>query len=170
VAGEKARGKIKRLTFVSLWRWRELNPRPSARTVRIYRFVCPFRLSGKGERNSARPFPYSGLCPRRAPDRMAGKPWLVADVPGAQGGAPGRPSFLLLTQRERGCLHCWHLKFCRNQELGSSTCNARHGPHKSKPVHPRSWSLFYSTDSLTGRQLERALSMMPPPRTSPSSE
>ena len=96
-----------------------MNPRPRTRTVDIYRFIRPFRLSGKGRRNGALSSPYPGLCPHAGPDHGAGKPRFVVSLAAAQGGATAGPSLSVLTQRERGCRYRWHVKVCRIRRSAS---------------------------------------------------
>ena len=96
-----------------------MTPRPRTRTVDIYRFIRPFRLSGKGRRNGALSSPYPGLCPHAGPDHGAGKPRFVVSLAAAQGGATAGPSLSVLTQRERGCRYRWHVKVCRIRRSAS---------------------------------------------------
>jgi hypothetical protein len=99
--------------FFLRWRWRELNPRPRARTANVYRFIRPFELSGRGQRTGAPSLPYPGCSPPAPSGRNRSEPRLVSGASDAQGGATANPSLSALTRRERNCRCCWQLKFCR---------------------------------------------------------
>ncbi len=77
------------------------------------------------------------MCPARVPDTARGKPRSGYRRFRRSEQRIGPSVVPLLTQQERECRCCWHVKVCRMLGAGASTCNARHGPHGSKPVHPR---------------------------------
>ena len=60
--------------FFLRWRWRELNPRPRARTASVYRFIRPFDLSERGQRIGAPSLPYPGCSPQVPSGRNLSEP------------------------------------------------------------------------------------------------
>jgi hypothetical protein len=95
------------------WRWGESNPRPRARTANIYRFIRPFGLSRRGQRDGAPSLPYPDCVPGVVQARRrASLGRLRASRPFEAARSRAR-RLSTLTRRERGCRCCWHLSFCR---------------------------------------------------------
>lgn len=113
-----------------------MNPRPSAGSKGVYRFISARWLSGPGSSTaSIESVPRLMSCLPFGSSRRVSSGWRqkFGSFRAAQAGF----RVLLLTQRERNCRLFRQLMFFARSEDGRPHLQPRPQPHQSKPVHPR---------------------------------